>query len=123
MFRPADRIWQYLVHKDIRPREFERRCGMSNGYLKKQVNGKGSIGNEKLKNIREQFPDLDLDWVQWGTGDMLLPAGEQSFREEAGVYITAKDELIEQLRRQIALLESIIEDKNKIIRLLESGGG
>lgn len=118
--QPADRLLQYLAFRGIRPREFELRCGMSNGYLKKQVKGKGTIGSEKLKNIREQYPDLDMDWVLWGTGEMFLPSKDQGFREEEGIYLTAKDEIIEQLRRQIALLESAIADKNKIIGLLES---
>ncbi len=68
---PRERLTAYLDHKKISKSEFGRRIGVSNAFV---TSIKKAISPEKLQRIREEFPDLSLDWLQFGTGDMILTA-------------------------------------------------
>ena len=72
-------VKQRLVHfikiMHLTQKEFEDRCGMSNGYV---ANIRKSIGNDKLLNIVQQFPELNREWLLYGEGEMLKsPPGVQ----------------------------------------------
>ncbi|GAC1395359.1 MAG: hypothetical protein NVSMB63_15490 [Sediminibacterium sp.] len=122
----VERLYQYLAKKDITAYAFEHSCGVSNGYLGKQLKGKGSIGSDILQRIKENYTDLSLLWLVTGKGTMLIdPLVKKAdqfayeLNEEQEAYFTSKDEIISLLKQQIAQLETVIIDKNKIIALLE----
>ena len=120
--RIIDRLTKYLKQKTITPYSFERTCQIANGYLKKQIRGKGSIGSEILARIYHHYPDLNLLWLISGEGEMLVPENEMRIInnqvEEEKIFYT-KDERIEFLNERIALMESSLADKKRIIDLLE----
>lgn len=120
--RIIDRLTKYLRQKAITAYSFERKCQIANGYLKKQVRGKGSIGSEILARIYQHYPDLNLLWLISGEGEMLLPENEiralNNQVEEEKIFYT-KDERIEFLNERIILLESSLADKKRIIALME----
>ncbi len=124
--RLIDRLQSYLQYSRISAYAFEHQCGLSNGYLGKQLKGKGSVGSDILEKIREHYSDLSLLWLLTGKGTMLLvPLNGQpgkralELNEEQQLYFTSKEELISLLNRQICKLEGIISDKDKLIGLLE----
>lgn len=132
--RLIERIQQYLTHHSISAYEFEHSCGLSNGYLGKQLKGKGSVGSDILEKIKNNYTDLSLVWLVTGKGKMQLsvppsgmPDAVSELNEEQHIYFTSKDEVIKLLNKQIAKLEATIVDKEKIIALLEGqskqGGG
>lgn len=99
---------------------FERACGIANGYLKKQYNGKGSIGSEILEKIHHNCPDLNVLWLLTGEGEMIIRDSNRELKEEEKKYMTIKDEMIAVLQSQIVFLEKNIADKDKIISMLEA---
>lgn len=124
--RLIDRLQSYLQYSHISAYAFEHQCGLSNGYLGKQLKGKGSVGSDILERIREHYTDLSLHWLLTGKGTMLLvPLNGEPERqslelnEQQQLYFTSKEELISLLKRQISKLETIVSDKDKIIALLE----
>jgi len=117
--RIIDRLKEYLDSRNITARSFERACGLSNGYLQKQVKGKGAIGSEILEKIHAAYEELSLVWLFTGRGGMTLQYSSQQVQEEAAQYAGGKDELIRALRDQVAVLQSANADKDKIIMLLE----
>jgi hypothetical protein len=124
--RLIERIQEYLSLYDISAYEFEHSCGLSNGYLGKQLKGKGSVGSDILEKIKRNYTDLSLVWLVTGKGKMTLsvpsssaPAIMSELNEEQHIYFTSKDEVIKLLNKQIAKLEATIIDKNKIIALFE----
>jgi transcriptional regulator with XRE-family HTH domain len=133
--RLIERIQEYLTLYDISAYEFEHSCGLSNGYVGKQLKGKGSVGSDILEKIKRTYTDLSLIWLVTGKGKMILSipsAGATNIvselNEEQNIYFTSKDEVIKLLNKQIAKLEATIADKDKIIVLLEDqlkqeGGG
>lgn len=63
-----ERLYSFLDDKNIRPSVFERRCGLSGGFC-------GKIGERitdgSLLLISKAFPELNIDWLKTGTGDMI----------------------------------------------------
>ena len=54
------RVIQFIEYKNISVREFERRCGLSYGYVN---NMRVSIQPDRLKNIATCFPELNTGWL------------------------------------------------------------
>lgn len=125
--RLIERLQQYLVYYNISAYSFEHACELSNGYLGKQLKGKGAVGSDILERIKENYTDLSLIWLVTGKGAMLLspPAGAKEkknleLNEEQNIYFTSKDDVINLLNKQLAKLEATLADKDKIIGLLET---
>jgi len=101
--RLIDRLYQYLNENGISAYAFEHTCGLSNGYLGKQYKGKGSVGSSILEKIRLCYPDLDMQWLVTGEGNMS----------------SLSMELIRSYQKQIRQLELVVADKDAIIDLLQ----
>lgn len=124
--RLVERLQQYLAYYNISAYSFEHSCGLSNGYLGKQLKGKGAVGSDILERIKENYTDLSLVWLVTGKGTMLLsPPNAKTekklseLNEEQHLYFTSKDEVIKLLKKQIEKMEATIADKDRIIALLE----
>ncbi len=81
-----NRIYEYLRIVKMTPAEFERNTGLSNGYLR---NIKNSIGVDKISNIVSVYPDLNLEWLITGNGEMLKSNHTSSTTSSAQVQISA----------------------------------
>ena len=63
-----DRIKEFVAHLGISIRQFEVKCGFSNGF----VNNIGkSIGHDKIEKILHTYPELSEQWLISGVGNML----------------------------------------------------
>lgn len=60
-----ERTLEYIKSKNISVKEFETRCGLSNGYVAAMRKG---FGADKLNNVLTAFPDLNRDWLLYGEG-------------------------------------------------------
>ena len=85
-----DRLLKYIEHTGLATSRFESLCGLSNGYVR---NLKSQIGEDKLSNILNVFPELSKIWLLTGEGSMLVnnsanpsntsaPAAPSSIQEE-----------------------------------------
>lgn len=68
-----DRISEFIRCNNITIAEFERNVNLANGYIKKF---KGSIGSDKLNNIASYYPELNIEWLITGKGNMLKESGD-----------------------------------------------
>jgi len=66
-----ERTIEFIKYKRISVKEFEIRCGMSNGYVSSMRKG---FGADKLGNVLSAFPELNRDWLLYGEGEMLTSA-------------------------------------------------
>lgn len=62
------RLMQFIKHLGMTTRTFEIKCGMSNGYIRSMRKG---LGEDKLNNVLNTFPQLNRNWLLFGEGDML----------------------------------------------------
>lgn len=86
------RILIYLEYKGISKYKFYQRTGLSNGYLDKEAD----INIQSYEKISYAFPDLNMDWVRTGEGEMLVTSppkveevtgGEPSADDEGGYMV------------------------------------
>ena len=63
-----DRIKKFIKIENISIVEFEKSINASNGYVNSIFK---SIGLDKLNNIIEKYPNLNIEWLLTGTGKML----------------------------------------------------
>ncbi|GAA4300959.1 hypothetical protein [Compostibacter hankyongensis] len=125
------RLLTFLTAKSIGKPEFYRRTGLGNAYLDKA----GQIQQGKIGAIRKAYPELNMQWVLTGKGDMLLPREDQedgpvsrqaleepdpAFRELFEALIAAKNETIAARDRIIAAKDELISVQAATIKSLES---
>lgn len=66
-----DNLKKYIDYKGISVAAFEKSIGMSNNSFRKSwLAGKG-IGTDKLENILNIYPDINMSWLFTGQGEML----------------------------------------------------
>lgn len=68
-----ERLISFYTKKGLSKREFERLCGLSNGYIDKL---RISPSPEKLESICLTFPELNRVWLLTGEGDMFNDVAE-----------------------------------------------
>ena len=59
-----ERLLEFIKRKNLTTAEFERQIGVSNGYVK---NISKSIPPSKIEKIASIFPDLDTQWLLFGS--------------------------------------------------------
>lgn len=72
------RLIQYIEYKNMSIRSFERKCGLSNGYIRSIEQ---TIMPRKLKSISLQFPDLNQSWLLTGEGEMLTTEKQEESKK------------------------------------------
>ncbi|MEN8185532.1 MAG: hypothetical protein ABFR05_00225 [Bacteroidota bacterium] len=65
---PKEKIRLYIETKGITLYQFEKMIGISHGTMRK---GK-DFGVSILPKIREYFPDLNIGWLVYDEGEMIL---------------------------------------------------
>jgi len=121
ILRLIERLYQFIEYKGLSAYAFERSCEFSNGYLKKQLKGGGSVGSDVLEKIHQVYPELSLIWLITGRGTMLFSEDANQETQDSGeAYHSDSEEMVHLLKDKIKLLESSVADKEKIISLMES---
>lgn len=67
-----ERLLLFLQHLNLSQGAFERKCGISNGYIN---NIRTSIGNKILEKIEMVYPELNKLWLLHGDGPMIKHDG------------------------------------------------
>lgn len=82
------RILEFISYLGITNKEFERKCGMSNGYINSMRKGLGASMIEKVLIV---YPELNRVWLMTGEGTMLRTDATAGSVEEAEAKHTDKD--------------------------------
>lgn len=104
------RLQEFISSKGINISDFERFCGLSNGYVHKIKN---SVGKRGLTDIQRVFPELNTDWLLTGEGEMLNPSISQSVTGNHNTAVAGNGNqvntstLIEELAAQRRLTEKV----------------
>ncbi len=64
-----ERLLEFINSENLSISEFERRTGLSNGYVNKD---RRRLSKDKIRYINKAFPNLNTNWVDTGEGEMLL---------------------------------------------------
>jgi hypothetical protein len=74
MITSKDRLKQFIEYQHITTNQFCKKNLLSNSFF----NNISSIGSDKLSNIFNNYPDLNMDWVITGRGQMLYKEPENA---------------------------------------------
>lgn len=102
----TERLLQLIDYLNISVREFERKIGVTEGVISKSLARKTGLKAETLQKIAEIFPQITLEWLLLGEGEMLRT--QRDGQPECSGSAT-----------EIELLKAAIRDKEKIIEGLE----
>ncbi len=95
-----ERLIIFLKYLNLGQNAFERKVGLSNGYI---ANTKSSIGNDMLAKIKASYPELNLTWLITGEEGMIdqrvaeLPQDIKSLHE----IIYSQQRTIEELTKKL----------------------
>lgn len=116
--KAINRLYQYIDFKSIKAIPFEKKIGLSNGYLGKQLKRNADLGESILMKIIENCPDLNPEWLLTGDGSMIkkeqsevLTLNEPSENYGDNYKDTAQEryETIKNLNKYIKTLEDKID--------------
>lgn len=102
-----NRIKIFADYNQINISQFERAIGVSNGYVNSISK---SIGLDKIEIILEKYPNLSIEWLITGRGEMLI--NTQSLKSPNCMLCFEKDKVINAQKETIALLKEKVENLN-----------
>lgn len=132
-----ERLNAYLLHKRVTISAFESLMGTSHGYWRKSK----SADADFISRVGEKFPDLNINWVITGIGNMEITPSDASSTCITGVDAVGRDDMstrktiiktethtdaelykavISELKEQIAFLRQQLDAKDKLITQLLS---
>lgn len=89
-----DRLYDFLRTKNLKASKFEQTCGLSNGFCGK-VND--NITEGSLMLIKKGFPELNIDWLKTGFGDMLIEEPQLEYpNSDAGTNMLAMVRMMQE---------------------------
>lgn len=92
-----EKLKKYCDYKGLSMRQFSQKIGVSDAFLRT----KGSINSNLLPSIKEAFIDLNINWLLFDEGNMILL--EYSPKVDYKKYI----EVLEENRKLNKLLNSL----------------
>ena len=69
------RLLEFISHKGLNKCEFEQICDLSNGFVDKSGNNTRRSTLDKISSV---YPDLNVNWLLTGEGEMLKSVVNQS---------------------------------------------
>ena len=104
------RIRTYTEFRKITLAAFERRCGFSHGYVN---NIRAGISDRCRSLIALAFPELNIDWVITGKGEMLIepPKPAETERTRYQEMIQVRNVRIMELEALVLELQRIVDNK------------
>ncbi len=99
-----DRLDLIIKELGLSGRQFEKECGLPTGSYSSISDG---IGANKLKQILIKYPQISLEWVIMGNGDMFKNNGVQTGQTDKN------SERIDKLLDIVASQQKTIEELAK----------
>jgi hypothetical protein len=111
--KAINRLYKYIDYKGIKAIPFEKKVGLSNGYLGKQLKREADLGEGILIKIIENCPDLSPEWLLIGEGSMLknnLTTITSEVDHHYKELAEARLDIIDGLKFKIASLEKSLSE-------------
>lgn len=124
-----ERLKTFITSLDSSVLAFENKCGMAPGTVNKMTD---KSRPKTLEKIHKQFPQLNMEWLQTGEGQMLNPqptvdidldlklGGHSQFAMRDITNIGDANIQIAILQERIKSLEKELEEKDKRIEELNT---
>lgn len=110
------RIGILLHETKTKPKDFAKLLGVSKQHISGLVTGNAPIGMQIIRHCLRQWPDVNLNWLILGEGEMFRKQ-EGNILEEPAAKYGRKDRLEEAVNKSLDIIEKELALKNKQIRL------
>ncbi len=119
------RLVQFATeHLGVTVHRFEKSCGLSNSYC----SNPNAVGTYAQKKIMSAYPELSMDWVVTGKGDMLINENKtkkykvgsaiiSEVNEESVVFTQLKEEL-STTRKELELYKMLYEKERAEAKIM-----
>ena len=78
-----DRISALMKHMGMSQKDFAKEIRISPGTLSSLFSGRNNASLNTLNNIHERFPEVNMDWLMNGNGEMFVSGAQVSSQIEA----------------------------------------
>lgn len=79
-----DRLLAFIEYAGIKKASFEKKVGLSNGFVDKMGDNTRLSNLEKISNV---YPELNVNWLRTGEGEMLKSDGKIQPMNEDGMSL------------------------------------
>lgn len=74
-----ERLSQFIQYQELSVRAFELSINASDGMIRRAISNKTDIQSKWLTAIAEKYPNLNIDWLITGRGEMMRGKLSESF--------------------------------------------
>ncbi|MCV6629086.1 MAG: hypothetical protein OIF50_04415 [Flavobacteriaceae bacterium] len=92
--KTIDRIMIFIEHLNISVRQFDLSIGASNGYTLRMKKNNASVGSDVIENIAKKYPEVSIEWLVTGRGQMLKESFQPKFDPEASSLENVVEKMI-----------------------------
>ncbi len=112
-----ERLIAYLSKKRITKSSFAREVGVSNAFISSI---RKSISPEVLQKIKEAFPDLNIEWLMTGEGNMILAESiEGNQIAVAGRDAINNNNHPQTIEELVSIIKKDQEQRDRLIAIIE----
>lgn len=114
-----ERIKEFLEYLNIGQNAFEAKVGWSNGY----INNTKNISADKLKSVANEYPQLSLEWLITGNGEMIKREVDIDYKEKYYNLLEEQNETHSELNslnaRHIDIMNELHDAKIQNLELMK----
>lgn len=107
-----ERLREFIAYTKLSVRAFETKCGIPNSYVATM----NVLTSDKLKKISDAFPELNVEWLLFGVGEMtkkIETPASQDLLSALRETIDAKSSLIDMLKEKLSASDERLESYRK----------
>jgi hypothetical protein len=110
------RLREFINKQGISVRSFEQKISASDGMIRRAITNNTDIQCKWIVNIADNYPQLNLEWLLTGKGQMLKEV--QPVKEEKGAETVPTQQIFELLKQRLEEKDKQITEKDKQITTL-----
>lgn len=77
-----ERLQEFIKNQGLSVRSFEQAISASDGMIRRAINNKTDIQSKWLSKIADNYPQLNLNWLITGKGDMIISTQNTDMKNE-----------------------------------------
>ena len=115
------RLKEFRVYKNLSQNDFADKCGVSQANVTQWETDRNKPSG-KIIGIQKAFPDLNIDWLETGYGEMILSKPFMVIQNDKPMHVSEPQAtyLMGSDRKIMELQEKIIELQQKLLEAKES---
>ena len=113
------RLNEFIKNQGISIRAFEQTILASDGMIRRAIKNNSDIQSKWIKNISDNYPQLNIEWLITGEGEMLKSKGE-NMEERDKKVLELEKEMAEKDIRIARLTDKLLNAYDEIKELKET---